>query len=153
LNEEHFILVKLISGEQVMAILEQETGTDIDIVFPLLIRLFPQFDGNGSREHVTATPFSHFADDAHLTINKNSIIFVKNLNPAMVPHYLRLVAQENDRVFLNQDKQEKTKLTWGDTAAGNKQINDKLKKLAEAIAGDSTEEEIKVLIEGNDTVH
>jgi len=147
LSEAHFILVKLISGEQVMAILEQETGTDIDIVFPMLIRLFPQFDDTGSREHVTATPFSHFADDTHLTINKSSIIFVKNLNPAMIPHYLRLVAQENDKTGLNLNQD----------LTSNKDSLAKLRKLVNATASQEDTEEHVIerisLILGNDTIH
>jgi hypothetical protein len=150
-EEEHFVVIKLVSGEQVMAILEEETEDEVDIVFPMLIRLFPIVDGANSREHVTATPYSQFADDAHLTISKHNILFLKNLNPAMVPHYLRLVEQENDKVFVKKDiagnDTEKTSLGWEDRADEETEKKMKLLKYL-------TEENSPVtVIEGNDTKH
>jgi hypothetical protein len=146
-EEEHFVVIKLVSGEQVMAILEDETEDGVDIVFPMLIRLFPIVDGANSREHVTATPYSQFADDAHLTISKHNILFLKNLNPAMVPHYLRLVEQENDKVFVKKDTEEKTTLGWEDRADEETEKKMKLLKYL-------TEENSPVtVIEGNDTKH
>lgn len=146
-EEEHFVVIKLVSGEQVMAILEQETEDEIDIVFPMLIRLFPVVDGGKSHEHVTATPYSQFADDAHLTIKKNTIIFIKNLNQVMIPHYIKLMQEENDKVLVKRDPVTK-KVTQEDEIT-SEEVEKRMKLLKYL-----TDEETPVsVVDGNDTIH
>lgn len=146
-DEEHFIVMKLISGEQVMAILEEETEDSIEIVFPMLIRLIPVMDGDKSHEHVTATPYCHFADDAHLSIRKESIIFVKNLNHAMIPHYIKLMEQENDKIVI-QNNIEPTAAATADELTLEEV--EKRMKLLKYLTDEETP--VSVLL-GNDTIH
>jgi hypothetical protein len=146
-EEEHFVVIKLVSGEQVMAILEEETEDEIDIVFPMLIRLFPVVDGAKSHEHVTATPYSQFADDAHLTIRKDSIIFIKNLNHVMIPHYLKLMEQENDKVLVQKDPV--TKQVTREEELTSEEVEKRMKLLKYL-----TDEETPLsVVDGNDTIH
>lgn len=72
-GDEHYVIVKLTSGEQLMAILEHESENNIHLVYPMLIRTIPVLDV--MKETVTATPYSQFADDAHITINKQHVIY------------------------------------------------------------------------------
>lgn len=146
-DEEHFVVIKLVSGEQVMAILEEETEDEIDIVFPMLIRLFPVIDGGKSHEHVTATPYSQFADDAHLTIRKDSIIFIKNLNHVMIPHYLKLMQEENDKVLIQKDPV--TNKVTREEELTSEEVEKRMKLLKYL-----TDEETPLsVVDGNDTVH
>ena len=146
-EEEHFVVIKLVSGEQVMAILEDESEDEIDIVFPMLIRLFPVIDGGKSHEHVTATPYSQFADDAHLTIRKDSIIFIKNLNHVMIPHYLKLMHEENDKVLIQKDPV--TKQVTKEEEITSEEVEKRMKLLKYL-----TDEETPLsVVDGNDTIH
>lgn len=146
-EEEHFVVIKLLSGEQIMAILEDETEDEVFIVFPMLIRLFPVVDGEKSHEHVTATPYSQFADDAHLTLNKNLIIFLKNLNPVMIPHYLKLMQEENDKVLVRRDPVTK-KVTQEDEL-----LLEEVEKRMKLLKYLTDEETIVSVVDGNDTIH
>lgn len=146
-EEEHFVVIKLVSGEQVMAILEDESEDEIDIVFPMLIRLFPVIDGGKSHEHVTATPYSQFADDAHLTIRKDSIIFIKNLNHVMIPHYIKLMEQENDKVLIQKDPV--TQKVTKEEEITLEEVEKRMKLLKYL-----TDEETPLsVVDGNDTIH
>lgn len=158
-GNEHFVIIKLVSGEQVMAVLENETEDNIRISTPLLLRLFPIIGAEHGSEHVTATPYCKFADDSNLTLNKKNILFVKNLHSMLIPHYLRLASEVDDQVFIkrNQDGSVK-KLDWEDeetqeevNALSNEEILKRIKML-ESIAK-KEKEELRTFIEGNDTVH
>jgi len=67
MGDEHYVIVKFTSGEQVMAVLLEETTSDVTIVYPMQIRMTPILDVDGAREHVTATPWNKFAADPEIT--------------------------------------------------------------------------------------
>jgi len=155
MGNEHFIIIKLVSGEQVMAVLEKETDENIQISTPLLLRLFPVLGAEQGSEHVTATPWCKFADDSNLTLNKRNILFVKNLHSMLIPHYIRLASEAEEHVPIKQKQDGSVrKLHWEDEEVeqlSNEEIQKRI-KLLEAIA-EKEEEEARTFIEGNDTIH
>jgi len=155
MGNEHFIIIKLVSGEQVMAVLEKETDENIQISTPLLLRLFPLLGAEQGSEHVTATPWCKFADDSNLTLNKRNILFVKNLHSMLIPHYIRLASEAEEHVPIKQKQDGSVrKLHWEDEEVeqlSNEEIQKRI-KLLEAIA-EKEEEEARTFIEGNDTIH
>ena len=155
MGNEHFIIIKLVSGEQVMAVLEKETDENIQISTPLLLRLFPVLGAEQGSEHVTATPWCKFADDSNLTLNKRNILFVKNLHSMLIPHYIRLASESEEHVPIKQKQDGSVrKLHWEDEEVeqlSNEEIQKRI-KLLEAIA-EKEEEEARTFIEGNDTIH
>ena len=160
-GNEHFVIIKLVSGEQVMAVLEKETDENILISSPLLLRLFPILGGDSGAEHVTATPYCKFADDSNLTLNKRNILFVKNLHHQLVPHYIRLASESEEHVPIKQrqDGSVTRKLEWNEdeelrqevSQLSNEEIQKRIRML-EDIA-EKEEKEKRNFIEGNDTVH
>lgn len=158
-GNEHFVIIKLVSGEQVMAVLEQETDDIIHISSPLLLRLFPVIGAEHGSEHVTATPYCKFADDSNLALNKRNVVFVKNLHSMLIPHYIRLASEAEEQVLIKQKRDGSVrKLHWEDeetqeevNALSNEEILKRIKML-ESIAK-KEEEELRTFIEGNETVH
>lgn len=154
-GDEHYVIVKFTSGEQVMAVLLEETIEDVTIVYPMQIRMTPILDVDGAREHVTATPWNKFAEDPEITINKRNILFIKNLHHVLIPHYTRLVSENEETQLVNKKENRAEDLTWGDEetqeeidALSNEEILKRIRML-ESIA----EKEEAIFIEGNDTIH
>jgi len=155
MGDEHYVIVKFTSGEQVMAVLLEETIEDLTIVYPMQIRLTPILDADGAREHVTATPWNKFADDPQVTINKRNVLFIKNLHHVLIPHYTRLVSENEETQLVNKKENRAEDLSWGDEetqeevdALSNEELLKRIRML-ESIA----EKEETVFVEGNDTIH
>lgn len=158
-GNEHFVIIKLVSGEQVMAVLENETDENIHISSPLLLRLFPVLGAEQGQEHVTATPYCKFAEDSNLTLNKRNILFIKKLHHQLVPHYMRLADEAEEHVPIKQKQDGSVKqLDWEDEELQNEVSglsDEEIKKrirMLEAIAK-KEEEEARNFVDGNDTVH
>lgn len=156
MGDEHYVIVKFTSGEQVMAVLLDETADDLTIVYPMQIRMTPMVDADGAREHVTATPWNKFAEDPQITINKRNILFIKNLHHVLIPHYTRLVADNEQVALVNKKENRAEDLSWGDQEEddGIHTIEDLQKSISmlESIAEEPTEEP-PTFVEGNHTIH
>lgn len=145
-----YVVIKLTSGEQVMAILEEEDDNFIQLVHPMTIRTIP-IVGQG-REHITAHPFCQFTDDKLFLIEKKNVIFIKRLHEMMIPHYKRIVAEhDNDwRIEPNHTREE--------PMISPDEARKRIAMLA-GIAGLGEEKEEKekpiqsTFVEGNDTKH
>lgn len=156
MGDEHYVIVKFTSGEQVMAVLLEETTSDVTIVYPMQIRMTPILDVDGAREHVTATPWNKFAADPEITINKSHILFIKNLHHVLIPHYNRLVSENEQTQLVNKKENRAEDLSWdGEEDHGIHTVEELEKRIdmLESIAGETTEEEESTFIPGNDTIH
>jgi hypothetical protein len=152
---EHFVIVKLVSGEQVMATLTNEDATTVELQYPMVIRMIPFVEGHRAHEHVTAAPLCQFSDDKTYRIPKTNIMFVKKLHEVLIPHYNRIVDEHENTVLVRSDKtghieRIKEELTVEDI---QKRID-----MLESIAGierdtEGEEEETGYYIEGNETLH
>lgn len=152
---EHFVIVKLVSGEQVMATLTDEDATTVELQYPMVIRMVPFIQGDRAHEHVTAAPLCQFSDDKTFRIPKSNIMFVKKLHEIMIPHYNRIVDEHENTILVKSDKtgnieRVKEELTVEDI---QKRID-----MLESIAGieretEEEEEETRYYVEGNETLH
>jgi hypothetical protein len=155
---DHFVIVKLVSGEQVMATLTNEDALTVELQYPMVIRMVPFIQGNQAHEHVTAAPLCQFSDDKTYRIPKTNIMFVKKLHEVLIPHYNRIVDEHEHTVLVRSDK----------TGQIERVVHEELKELTvediqkridmlESIAGIEREaeegEEIRYYVEGNETVH
>jgi hypothetical protein len=101
-DNEFYIVMKLTSGEQVMAVLKEEDDEHVLLESPMCIKTIPIVEQ--SREHVTAHPLCQFSDDRTFVIAKRDIMFVKKLHHLFVPHYQRIV-EEHERIsFVSKNK-------------------------------------------------
>lgn len=129
-GNELFVVLKLVSGEQVMAVLRSEDESYIEIESPMCIRTIPVLETN--KEHITAHPLCQFSDDVKYVLDKKDVMFVKKMHHIFIPHYLRIVKEHEDLVDDNEQKSPRAEdLTWED----------------------EIEVDIRNFIEGNDTIN
>jgi len=151
MNEE-FVYLKLVNGEQIMAVKESEDLDTVTLKFPMLIKThLVGMQQNRISEQVTAGPYSLFADNTNIHINKKHIILDTALAERAIPHYIHLV-RDHEGVRLDYTPPQ---LQWEDEvpedAPAQVDVNkvlDHLKAIAEQL-----EEEDTVLVEGNKTIH
>jgi hypothetical protein len=150
-DNEFYIVMKLTSGEQVMAVLKEEDEEHVLLDFPLCIRTIPILEAG--REHITAHPLCQFSEDRTFVISKRDIMFVKKLHHAFIPHYQRIVAEHEKVSFISKDKTEE--LLWEDDVDQEeaKRRILILEELAKTPKDEREEERYRVFIEGNDTVN
>ena len=129
-GNELFVIVKLVSGEQVMAVLRSEDDSFIEIESPMCIRTIPVLETN--KEHITAHPLCQFSDDVKYVLDKKDVMFIKKMHHIFIPHYLRIVKEHEELVDDNEHKSARAEdLTWED----------------------EIEVDIRNFIEGNETIN
>jgi hypothetical protein len=150
-DNEFYIVMKLTSGEQVMAVLKEEDDEHVLLESPMCIRTIPILEA--SREHVTAHPLCQFSDDRSFVIAKRDIMFVKKLHHVFIPHYQRIVAEHEKLSFVTKDQKEE--LLWEDDIdlEEAKRRVLMLEELAKTPKDEREEEKYRVFIEGNDTIN
>ena len=151
-DNEFYIVMKLTSGEQVMAVLKEEDDEHVLLESPMCIRTIPILEA--SREHVTAHPLCQFSDDRTFVIAKRDIMFVKKLHHLFIPHYQRIVEEHERLSFISKDS-KKEELLWEDDIdleEAKRRIL-MLEELAKTPKDEREEERFRVFVEGNDTVN
>ena len=155
-----FVIMRLTTGEQLMATFDSEDHTHYHIANPLVVRMIPTVENGNMVERVTAQPFCQFTSDKYFDIPKSSVMFVKPLHQILVNHYLRIVESYDDTVLVRNPQQARNheQLDWGDeeemTADDFREKIDRLSDfLQNASDRDELEEDTSVIVEGNDTIH
>ena len=153
-NQE-YVIIKLVSGEQLMGVCTEETDKDITVMFPMALRQYPiQREDGTIGEQVTGGPFCAFASDRTFTIPKASVMINKPLHELLVPFYVRMVNQYERLIEVPQsmflDEEEQEAITVED-------VEKAVDRLAAIMYGDKKHSEEKEVdgyfIEGNDTIH
>ena len=150
-DNEFYVIMKLTSGEQVMAVLKEEDDEHVLLESPMCIRTIPILEAH--REHVTAHPLCQFSDDRTFVIAKRDIMFVKKLHHLFIPHYQRIVAEHEKLSFITKDQKEE--LLWEDEVDQEEAIRriSMLEDLAKTPKDEEEERRYRVFIEGNDTIN
>lgn len=151
---ELYVILKLTSGEQMMAVLREEDEDAILLETPMCIRSIPILETN--REHLAASPLCQFSDDRIFVIHKKDIVFCKKLHYLFIPHYRRIVAEHEKITFTTKDGNQETKqdLTWEDEPLTVEEVRKRVNVLQKIVGGEPIEkEEDKTFVQGNDTVH
>jgi len=153
-GSEFFVVLKLCSGEQVMAVLREEDDDRILLETPMVMRTIPVLQSG--REHITASPLCQFSDDKIYVILKKDVMFCKKMHHVFVPHYIRIVKEHDESTsFIDRDN-KKQELSWDDEESMTvDEAKKRLEMLASLIEENSEEEEERksTLVRGNDTVH
>lgn len=152
-NQE-YVIIKLVSGEQLMGVRTEETDNDITVMFPMALKQYPvQRDDGTIAEQVTGGPFCAFASDRVFTIPKTSVMINKPLHELLVPFYVRMVNQYEKMVdvplsMFNDELEEQEALTVDD-------VEKAVDRLAAIMYGEKKEdrEPDGYYVEGNDTIH
>jgi len=148
-----YVIIKLHSGEQVMASLEEDGNDYIEVSFPMSISATPVTDGQRIHEHITAKPLCQFSADKHFRIPKSGILFYKELHEMLIPHYTRIVKSYEDTVLVNPQKPQK-ELEWDEPEKMSiSEIQKRIDMLADIFGEQESSEDKRVYIEGNNTLH
>ena len=88
---DNYIVVKLSSGEEIVANLVKEDDYEIKVLFPMLVKYIPRMVQGRLAETITLAPFTYFAADDEFTFAKHYIIFQKEMNPKYLDAYNQAV--------------------------------------------------------------
>lgn len=152
-GNELYVVVKLSTGEQVMGVLQLEDENYIQLYSPMVLRTVPIF--NEGREHITANPYCQFTEDLEFNFHKKDILFIKPLARLMIPNYIRIVNENEERPMIRQEP-PKPKLDWGDAETMTPEEARKRIEMLMDFTEKAEEREKELLtnfIEGNDTKH
>ena len=92
---DNYVVLKLITGEQLLATLLNETEDGIVILDPISVRMIPTVGGTLSEQAVTSL-YCQFSDEKMFTFDYKNVIYIKELSSKIVPYYKKLVREFND---------------------------------------------------------
>jgi len=147
-DNDFYVVFKLTTGENVMAVLRQEDEENVLVEHPMIMRSVLNFEAG--KEHLTASPLCQFTDEIDFVIPKTNIMFMKKLHQVFIPHFKRIVDQhEKTASFVSAETEEIEHLTPERARKAIQQLN--------AIFGNKQEndwkEKLKNLVPGNDTIN
>lgn len=151
-DNDMYVVIKFNSGEQVMAVLEEEDNEYVQLLSPMIIKSIPVL--SEGREHITAHPFCQFTDEKTFLIEKKNILFVKRLKQIMIPHYQRIVEEHEENTSFKPKGGEEE--YWGaDEGITQEEAMRRIEMLTSLAkeAEEREEELITAFVEGNDTRH
>lgn len=154
-DNEFYIILKLTSGEQVMAVLQEEDEDNVMLDHPMVMKTITNLDAG--KEHITASPLCAFTDDQTFILSKENILFIKKLHRVFIPHYQRIVSDYMEStLFSPADSDSAESLKWDDepTPEEARKMQEMLKHIAEEEREEiNWEEKLKNLVPGNDTLN
>lgn len=96
-----YVVFKLITGEQVIATLINESEVGLVVVDPIIVTMrYIVRDGQHIEQAITSK-FCQFAENNTYTFSKRNLIFYKKLNDDMIMYYTRIVKALNDADLVN----------------------------------------------------
>jgi hypothetical protein len=81
------IVVKLISGEELVCTYLNEDDYQLNVLFPMIVKHIPRAYEGRLMESISLAPYTYFASDDEFSFQKNQIIFIKEMNPMHLDSY------------------------------------------------------------------
>lgn len=104
------VIVKLVSGENVMAVLQDEDDTYVELLHPMSIRTMPV---SSSKETVVAAPLCQYSDDDTYLIDKKNVLFIKKLSHYLIPHYHNMIEEFGEPQLIKDARlRAENKMHW-----------------------------------------
>jgi hypothetical protein len=88
---DRYVVIKLISGEEIIGTLVKEDDYDIKLQFPMMVKKVNRLLGDIPVESIVLGTYSHFCADDEFTFNKQHIIILKDMDPRYIDEYHRSV--------------------------------------------------------------
>ena len=153
MSEDFYVIMKLVSGEQVMAVLRQEDEECILVENPMVMKTIMDFEAG--KEHITAAPLCAFTSDEEFVLDKRNVLFIKKLHHVFVNHYKRIVGDYQESTnFVPRGSAEE--LQWDDEPPTPEEARSMIKQLKNVLGEEEEinwEEKVKMLVPGNDTIN
>ena len=98
---DKYIVMKLSTGEEIVAHMIQEDDYEIKVLFPMIVKHVQRVGPMGrSFEQIALSPYTYFAADDEYTFHKHQIIFIKDLDPKYEGEYNHAI---DDFIGLNAE--------------------------------------------------
>ena len=122
---EHVVL-KLCTGEQLLATLLNETLEGITVLDPIQVKLITAYDEGEYVEQAITNNYCQFTQERRFTFNWKDVIYCKELDPVMVKYYQKLV------LAFGEESKSRTAYYKEETKE-SKDLDKKLDKLSKSI--------------------
>lgn len=86
-----YAVLKLVSGETVIARILHETTEGIHVINPLQIKMIPVMSEGDYGETAISSKYCQFTEETEFVFDAKHIVYCKTLNPKMIPLYDRLI--------------------------------------------------------------
>lgn len=81
MQNDRYVVIKLITGEEILSHLVHEDDYEIRVLFPMLTRLVNTMTLNGAKENIVLSPYTYFSADDEFTFQKQHLVFLKDMDP------------------------------------------------------------------------
>jgi hypothetical protein len=88
---DRYVVMKLISGEEVLGTLVKEDDYELKIQFPMVVKHLTRVMGGYPTESIVLGAYSHFCADDEFTFHKQHVVVLKDMNPRYIDEYHRSV--------------------------------------------------------------
>ena len=126
ITHDGYVVLKLISGEEIVAAVVDETSDEITVMMPMVVRYVPKMMGVKVVESVLLAPYSQFVDDDVYTFDKHNLLYLKNMDQRFIPNY-------EDAVDLHITPPEQSQSR---TPVDDQALKETLEKLQNVFGGD-----------------
>ena len=89
MSQADYMVLKLISGEQILAAVTAEFDESVVINFPLVLKSVPAVKNGMIYEKIATAEFCSFTDDKEFNISRKDIVFMKPMKRAVAIMYQR----------------------------------------------------------------
>ena len=153
--DDEFILLKLTTGETLVATIRAEDDDTISIEYPFELKTIHDRRQDMVVDVTAAAPFCGFAEDRKFTFKKNNLMFTKLLHNYSVPFYIELVEEYEKLIDVPVPKKR-----LSDTQSVLRKTAEAMKQRSEEILGEERLEDTSEVLDyllGNiikkDTIH
>ena len=154
-EDDEFILLKLTTGETLVATIRAEDDDTISIEYPFELKTIHDRRQDMVVDVTAAAPFCGFAEDRKFTFKKNNLMFTKLLHNYSVPFYIELVEEYEKLIDVPVPKKR-----LSETQSVLRKTAEAMKQRSEEILGEERLEDTSEVLDyllGNiikkDTIH
>ena len=127
-EDDQFILLKLTTGETLVATIRSEDEQTISIEYPFELKTIHDRRQDMVVDVTAAAPFCGFAEDRKFTFKKDNLMFTKLLHNFSIPFYIELVEEYEKLVDVPVPKKR-----LSDTQAVLRKTAEAMQQRAEAV--------------------
>ena len=150
---ENYVVIKLVTGEQVMATVVSESDTYVELYSPITIKNIPVVQNEIMAERVTAQPFNPYSEDTTYKIAHYNIIYIKPLHDIFVLHYKRFVKELEETALVRKDSNGGVSRVEDLEELSLDEIKKRIDMLQSIVNSPVEEEDIRFWIEGTNTIN
>jgi hypothetical protein len=145
MEANRYVVMKLVSGEEILGHLTSEDDYDIRVLFPMIVKHVNRNIQGRLMESIVLGPWTHFSAEDEFTFNKQHLIFLKDLDERYIDEYNRSVDESLGNIP-DPEPYNPEEL---------KQLTDKLSNLFRDRLKEDLEEDLepKIVLDISKTIH